>query len=187
MEPNPNEIVPPTAIAPTGAVEDVAAVNAAGADAQPANAVQVAGAAEEVHPHAPVAEAEVERGETEAVTTRVEGGARVYPSLYDGVSTTLLAVALGITIVGGIQFAVAKMYSSSKSEQEYLTRFVTSLVGLVMGAYVADLLIAGPGTYLMSPEEHQLVLGFVKDVAIMIFSFYFGSKSARSAEPSASE
>jgi len=107
---------------------------------------------------------------------------REYPSLYDTKGTTVLAVFLGISIVAAIQVAIVRMYTSAKSEQIYLTRFVTSLVGLVMGAYIADLLIAGPDTSLLTDEEHTLILSFVKDIALMIFAYYFGTKSG-SAKP----
>ncbi len=103
---------------------------------------------------------------------------REYPSLYDTKGTTVLAVILGVSIVAAIQIAIVRMYTSAKSEQAYLTRFVTSLVGLVMGAYIADLLIAGPDTSLLTDEEHTLILSFVKDIALMIFAYYFGTKSS---------
>lgn len=108
---------------------------------------------------------------------------RAYPSLYDSTWTTLAAIVMGLAIIGGIQFVVARMYQTAKNEQEYLTRFVTGLVGLVMGAYVADLLIAGPDTSLLSNEEHLTILGFVKDVCLMVFAYFFGTKSAPSPQP----
>lgn len=102
---------------------------------------------------------------------------REYPSLYDTKGTTVVAIVLGISIVAAIQVAIVRMYTTAKSEQAYLTRFVTSLVGLVMGAYIADLLIAGPDTSLLTDEEHTLILSFVKDIALMIFAYYFGTQS----------
>jgi hypothetical protein len=104
-------------------------------------------------------------------------GPRVYPSLYDTTPTTLAAIGIGLVIVGGIQVLVAKLYASSKSEHAYLTRFVTALVALVMGAYIADLLIAGPDTSLLTDDEHTLILSFVKDTCLMVFSYYFGLKA----------
>jgi uncharacterized protein YacL len=102
---------------------------------------------------------------------------RNYPSLYDDKGTTLAAIALGFFIVGSIQFAISRMYVSAKNEQEYLTRFVTSLVALVIGAYIADLLIAGPDTSLLSDEEHTIILHFIKDVCLMVFAYFFGTKA----------
>ena len=113
--------------------------------------------------------------ESQIITEPTYG--REYPSLYDTKGTTVIAVFLGISIVAAIQVAIVRMYTSAKSEQIYLTRFVTSLVGLVMGAYIADLLIAGPDTSLLTDDEHTLILGFVKDIALMIFAYYFGTKS----------
>jgi len=52
-----------------------------------------------------------------------------------------------------------------------------------MGAYIADLLIAGPDTSLLSPEEHLTILGFVKDVCLMVFAYFFGTKSVAPSSP----
>ena len=113
--------------------------------------------------------------ESQIITEPTYG--REYPSLYDTKGTTVVAIILGISIVAAIQAGIVRMYSTAKSEQVYLTRFVTSLVGLVMGAYIADLLIAGPDTSLLTDDEHTLILSFVKDIALMIFAYYFGTKS----------
>ena len=104
-------------------------------------------------------------------------GERVYPSLYDSTWTTFAAIVFGVVIVGAVQALVVKMYSSAKSEHDYLTRFVTSLVAMIVGCYIADLLIAGPSTQLLSPSEKSTILSFVKDTALMIFSYYFGLKA----------
>ena len=104
-------------------------------------------------------------------------GPRAYPSLYDTTSTTILAVVFGISIVGGIQLLVKRLWSTASSEHVYLTRFVTTLVALIVGCYIADLLIAGPDTSLLSDGEKTLILTFVKDTALMIFSYYFGLKA----------
>jgi phosphotransferase system glucose/maltose/N-acetylglucosamine-specific IIC component len=120
-------------------------------------------------------------GEHEAVGGNREilthNGERHYPSLYDGVGTTVAAIVFGVIIVGAIQALVVKMYSNAKSEHDYLTRFVTSLVAMIVGCYIADLLIAGPSTQLLSANEKTLILTFVKDTALMIFSYYFGLKA----------
>lgn len=104
--------------------------------------------------------------------------ARQYPSLYDSTSTTIVAIVLGIAIVGGVQLAVQRAYSRARSEHELLTRFVVTLVALVVGAYISDLLIAGPDTSLLSDDEHTIILGFIKDICLMVFAFYFGTKAA---------
>lgn len=102
---------------------------------------------------------------------------RSYPSLYDSTATTLAAVLLGFAIVAAVQGLVLKLYSSSKGEHVYLTRFVTAMVALIVGAYLADLLIAGPDTSLLSDADHTLILTFLKDTCLMVFSYYFGLKA----------
>ena len=130
--------------------------------------------------------AEHEAADSNEVLTH--NGQRVYPSLYDATWTTFAAIAFGILIVGAVQTLVVKMYSTAKSEHDYLTRFVTSLVALIVGCYIADLLIAGPSTQLLSPDEKTLILTFVKDTALMIFSYYFGLKAQTPSDtPSDSE
>lgn len=108
---------------------------------------------------------------------------RDYPSLYDSTGTTIVAIVLGIAIVGGIQYAVHHIYTRAKNEHELLTRFVVSLVALVVGAYITDLLIAGPDTSLLSDDEHTIILGFIKDICLMVFAFYFGTRSSSPPSP----
>ena len=115
--------------------------------------------------------------EQERAQVDVAPATRVYPSLYDTTPTTLAAVAIGVLIVASIQVLVVRMYSTAKSEHVYLTRFVTSLVALIVGCYIADLLIAGPDTSLLTDQEHTMILTFIKDTALMIFSYYFGLKA----------
>lgn len=119
------------------------------------------------------------------VDAAVAPGPRAYPSLYDTTSTTILAVVFGISIVGGIQLLVKRLWSTASSEHVYLTRFVTTLVALIVGCYIADLLIAGPDTSLLSDGEKTLILTFVKDTALMIFSYYFGLKAQAPKEEQA--
>jgi len=121
---------------------------------------------------------QTETPELVAVQAPAAPGVREYPSLYDDKGTTLAAIALGFFIVGSIQFTIGRMYATARNEQEYLTRFVTSLVALVIGAYIADLLIAGPDTSLLSDEEHTIILHFIKDVCLMVFAYFFGTKTA---------
>jgi hypothetical protein len=45
---------------------------------------------------------------------------------------------------------------------------------------MTDLLIAGPDTSLLSDNEHTIILGFIKDICLMVFAFYFGTKASSS-------
>lgn len=170
--------VPAPEVAPhSAAVVDAPhtdAATAAGAEAAPV----VEGVLAPEGTAAPSTEAAAVAPVAATVTVEAPSGPRQYSSLYDTKATTVAAILFGVLIVGGIQLIVARMYQHAKNEQEYLTRFVTALVALVMGAYIADLLIAGPDTSLLSPEEHLTILGFVKDVCLMVFAYFFGTKSA---------
>jgi len=175
-----SEVLPVAPVATAGAGEVLGEVVApAGGEAAAAPA---AGEAEpaQLAGEAASAAAKVD-GQHEAVAaTRsvlTHDGQRVYPSLYDSTWTTFAAIVFGVVIVGAVQVLVVRMYSTAKSEHDYLTRFVTSLVAMIVGCYIADLLIAGPSTQLLSPDEKTLILTFVKDTALMIFSYYFGLKA----------
>lgn len=115
---------------------------------------------------------------TEAQVQVLAPSVRSYPSLYDTRQTTVAAVILGILIVAGVQYAVQRIYTKARNEHEILTRFVVTIVALVVGAYITDLLIAGPDTSLLSDDEHTIILSFIKDICLMVFAFYFGTKSA---------
>jgi hypothetical protein len=186
MEPV-NEIVPTTAVAPGGEIAlPVEVVNAPGGEASPAAAAGQDGAAERAGLAAPAASAVDGGAETSAHSRLlIHDGERTYPSLYDSTPTTIIAIVFGIAIVGGIQVLVKRLWISATSEHVYLTRFVTTLVALVVGCYIADLLIAGPSTQLLSPDEKTLILTFVKDTALMIFSYYFGLKAQAPADGAA--
>jgi len=103
-----------------------------------------------------------------------------YPSLYDTKSTTVVAILLGILIIGGIQYMVHRIFAANKNEHKALTQFVTSMVALVIGAYLCDLIVSGPATSLMTAHEHNTILAFVKDVCLMVFAYYFGTKAGGS-------
>ena len=101
-----------------------------------------------------------------------------FTSLYGDVWTTFLAVMMGILIVAGIQMTVLRIFAREKNEHRALTQFVTAMVAIMVGVYVSDMLIAGPNAELLSESERVAILSFVKDTALMIFAYYFGTKSA---------
>jgi hypothetical protein len=107
-----------------------------------------------------------------------------YPSLYDSTATTLLAIVLGMSILGGIQFFVARIFKNARDEYAALTQFVLSMVGLIIGAYLVDLIISGPDTSLLSASEKATILDFIKTTCGLVFGYYFGSRT-KSADASA--
>lgn len=113
--------------------------------------------------------------------------ARVYPSLYDTKATTILAIFLGLGIVVGIQFGIYRIFKSSKTEHHALTQFVMSMVGLVLAVYVCDMLIAGPETELLAEVERTKILDFIKDICLVVFAYYFGTRATPPADVSPSD
>lgn len=131
---------------------------------------------------APVVEAPVEAHEAptqavEVVPAERSDGKENYPSLYDSIPTTFGAILLGASIIAGIQWLVRKIFEREKAEHKALTQFVTAMFALIAGLWVADKLIAGPDTELLLPGESTSILTFIKDITLMVFSYYFGTKA----------
>ena len=117
---------------------------------------------------------------TTAVASAESGDSAI--SLYNNVGTTFVAVLLGIFIVAGIQVTVMRIFARERNEHRALTQFVTSMVAIMVGVYVSDMLIAGPHVELLAESERTAILSFVKDTALMIFAYYFGTKATSNAE-----
>jgi hypothetical protein len=100
------------------------------------------------------------------------------PSLYDTKSTTVVAVFLCVGIIVAVQFIIERIFREAKDIHYALTRFVVSMVALLVGAYICDLVVSGPDTSLLADSEKASILDFVKSTALMIFSYFFGVKSA---------
>ncbi len=138
-------------------------------DVQPEEAPQAPPPAEVAEPALP---------ETQSSTVVVSNeGDKIYPSLYDTLPTTIAAIAIGVGIIGGIQWTVRKIFASEKADHRALTQFVTSMFALIVGVWIADKLIAGPTAELIDPNESMQLLTFIKDITLMVFSYYFGTKA----------
>ena len=159
------EAAPVTAPADAPVVAPAEAVDPAPSDA-------LAAASDE-----PLEQVGADVGVPAAVVVAHHAPARTYPSLYDSTGTTIVAVGLGLGIIVGIQAFVARMFSRARDEYAALTQFVVSMVALVVGAYLVDLVISGPDTSLLSASEKATILDFVKGTCGLVFGYYFGSRS----------
>ena len=121
----------------------------------------------------PVAEPVAARTE---VLTLPEGPFR---SLYQSFGGTLTAVALGVLIIVAIQFIVGRIFNGARTMSDSLTTFATAMVAVLVGIYVCDLLIAGPEVTLLREAERTTIVTFIKDISLMCFSYYFGSKTIK--------
>jgi len=106
-----------------------------------------------------------------------KNGDKIYPSLYDTLPTTFGAIVIGMMIIGTIQWVVKKIYDNQKKESKALTQFVTAMFALIVGIWIADKLIAGPSAQLLYETESREVLTFIKDITLMVFAYYFGTKN----------
>lgn len=104
-------------------------------------------------------------------------GDKIYPSLFDTIPTSFAAIGIGIFIIGGIQWIVRKIFAHEKKEHKALTQFVTSMFAFIVGIWIADKLIAGPSAQLLWENESRDVLTFIKDITLMVFAYYFGTKA----------
>jgi len=100
-----------------------------------------------------------------------------FSSLYQSFGGTLTAVSLGMLIIVGIQMVVSRVFNSARTMSDSLTTFATSMVAILVAIYVCDLLIAGPEVMLLREAERTTIVTFIKDISLMCFSYYFGSKT----------
>jgi len=103
--------------------------------------------------------------------------AGLFHSLYQSFGGTLTAVSLGVLIIVSIQFVVGRIFNSSRTMSDSLTTFATAMVAILVGIYVCDLLIAGPEVMLLREAKRTTIVTFIKDISLMCFSYYFGSKT----------
>jgi hypothetical protein len=102
-----------------------------------------------------------------------------YPSLYDTKGTTVVAILLGISIIGAMQVGVARIFAKAKNETSALAQFVMSMMAIIIGVFVVDTVISGPDTSLLSASEKASVMELIRANVALVFGYYFGSKVAQ--------
>jgi len=124
--------------------------------------------------------------ENESIVERVTDDAALvsapFSSLYYTQTGTIAAIVCGMAILIVVQIKVARIFGSARSIIEALTYFATSMVAVLVGIYVCDLLIAGPNVLLLREGERSSIVNFVKDTCLMVFAYFFGTKTAASTE-----
>ncbi len=100
-----------------------------------------------------------------------------FSSLYDTQAGTITAIVFGIGVVVVVHLLVARIFSRAKSMIEALTFFATAMVAFLVAVYLCDLLIAGPDVLLLRAGERAAIVGFVKDTCLMVFAYFFGTRS----------
>jgi hypothetical protein len=124
--------------------------------------------------------------EKDAIVERVTDDAVLvsspFSSLYQTQTGTISAIVFGMAILIVVQIKVARIFGSARSTIEALTYFATSMVAILVGIYVCDLLIAGPNVLLLREGERSSIVNFVKDTCLMVFAYFFGTRTAASTE-----
>ena len=101
-----------------------------------------------------------------------------FSSLYDTQLGTIAAISFGLAVVVVVQLLVARIFSRAKNMIEALTFFATAMVAFLVAVYLCDLLIAGPDVLLLRAGERAAIVGFVKDTCLMVFAYFFGTRSS---------
>ena len=134
---------------------------------------------------APLLELVAPEAPPEAVAATEAPPAGPFSSLYESFGGTMTAVGLGLLIIVGIQIIVGRIFGGKRTMSDSLTTFATSMVAVLVGIYVCDLLIAGPEIMLLREAERTTIVTFIKDISLMCFSYYFGSKTIKESKESA--
>ena len=86
----------------------------------------------------------------------------------------ILGVLLSLTLIFVSIYYVNKLFADST--QEILVRFILLVFTALVGVYVADKIIAFK-INLLSDEQDAQLFDLIKTLVLMIFSYYFGSKT----------
>jgi len=122
--------------------------------------------------------------DVDVLTAVTAAESEAFSSLYHSAWGTLAAILTGVLIIIAIQVKVVRIFGSAKNVIEALTYFATSMVAVLVGVYVCDLLIAGPEVLLLREGERSAIVGFIKDTCLLVFAYFFGTKSADTSKNS---
>jgi hypothetical protein len=84
------------------------------------------------------------------------------------------AVIMSLLLIIGAIYFVNKMFANDT--QEILVRFILLVFTALVGVYVVDKIIAFRIALLSEEQDNQL-FDLIKTLILMIFSYYFGSKT----------
>lgn len=107
----------------------------------------------------------------------LEESSPVFISLYRTESGTYGAILVGLFIVTMVQLGVVRIFGTTRTMIEALTFFATSMVAFLVAIFLCDLLIAGPEVLLLQNGERATIVGFIKDICLMVFAYFFGSRA----------
>lgn len=101
---------------------------------------------------------------------------------YDHIWIVIFAVILSLVFIIGLIVYVNRLFINSS--QEVLVKFILLVFTTLVGIYTVDKIIAFKIS-LLSEEEDKQLFDLIKTLVLMIFSYYFGSKTSenRNSQP----
>jgi uncharacterized membrane protein YbjE (DUF340 family) len=88
--------------------------------------------------------------------------------------TMIFGILLGLTIIFGSAFMVYKMFIGNV--QDILVRFIVLVFTALVALFIVDKVIAWK-VKLLPDEMNNQLFDLIKTLVLMIFSYYFGTKT----------
>ena len=92
----------------------------------------------------------------------------------------LLGILLGIGLIASSLYWVHKLFVNTT--QDILVKFILLVFTALVALYVVDKLIAFK-INLLPEEQNRELFDLIKTLVLMIFSYYFGTKSDKGETP----
>jgi hypothetical protein len=83
-------------------------------------------------------------------------------------------ILLGVLIIFGSLYAVHKLLANTT--QEILVKFILLVFTSLVALYIVDKLVAFK-IHLIPEEQNKELFDLIKTLVLMIFSYYFGTKT----------
>lgn len=93
----------------------------------------------------------------------------------EGGLTTIFGVLLSLFFISGSIYYVSKLFASQT--QEILVKFVVMVFTALVSLFIVDKIVAFK-IQLVTEEQNAELFDLIKTLVLMVFSYYFGTKSA---------
>ena len=91
----------------------------------------------------------------------------------------ILGIFTALAFIMGSTYFVYQMFA--KSTKEILVRFILVIFTSLVALYIVDKTIAWKVS-LISPEQNEQLFDLIRNLVLMIFSYYFGTKDSKKNE-----
>lgn len=86
----------------------------------------------------------------------------------------VIGILLGLTVISASVFAIHRLFKDST--KEVLVKFILLIFTALVALYIVDKVIAFR-INLLPEEQNKELFDLIKTLILMIFSYYFGTKS----------